>query len=149
MYLRLQYTKCGVWGLKKHSITGCSTGIGRAIALECGRQGAKLILHHIGNSQSAEGMATLKTELHYLAQTSNVKVEAVDVAGDVRDPDMGQKCVFMLVSYPFCVLNMLQGSWTLLYRISASLMYAYITLGFASSSTSRQSRKAISIFTWM
>ncbi|KAF2008564.1 short-chain dehydrogenase/reductase SDR, partial [Aaosphaeria arxii CBS 175.79] len=76
------------------SITGSSSGIGRATAIECARHGARLVLHHIGDEQSRQDIKTLQ---HIISsdrsevQTSGQR--AVEIALDIRDVDAGQRLV--------------------------------------------------------
>ncbi|KAI5240350.1 hypothetical protein E4T42_08408 [Aureobasidium subglaciale] len=65
------------------AITGCGTGIGRATALECARQGARLILHHIGDTKSSDDISSLQDEMTRL----NKSARTISVAADVRDPE--------------------------------------------------------------
>jgi len=45
------------------AITGSSSGIGRATAIACAKQGANIFLHHINTSTAAEDISTLRAEL--------------------------------------------------------------------------------------
>lgn len=74
------------------SITGSSSGIGRATAIECARNGAKLVLHHIGDTQSQQDITTLRDEIHRLNKDLGFGGEprTADVAADIRDPRAGQ-----------------------------------------------------------
>ena len=57
-------------------VTGASRGIGRAIALELGRAGADVVVHHRANPQLAEGVR---------ADLVRLGVDARAVAGDVAN----------------------------------------------------------------
>ncbi|HET6423122.1 MAG TPA: SDR family oxidoreductase [Planctomycetaceae bacterium] len=59
------------------AITGASTGIGRAIAEECARAGANLVVHYHASTHDAENMAATARELG---------VDAIVRQCDVRDP---------------------------------------------------------------
>ncbi|KAM5345666.1 hypothetical protein ACJ41O_011527 [Fusarium nematophilum] len=76
-------------------ITGCSTGIGRAIALESARHGAKLVLHHIGDAQSKQDITTLRAEI---GAVRGSPANDIDIAVDVTDPEAGKKIVDAAVS---------------------------------------------------
>ncbi|KAH7123159.1 hypothetical protein EDB81DRAFT_913314 [Dactylonectria macrodidyma] len=78
-------------------ITGCSTGIGRAIAIESARHGAKLVLHHIGDAQSEKDIQTLKTEIAAIRGAEQT-VNTAEIAVDVTDPEAGKKIVDAAVS---------------------------------------------------
>lgn len=58
-------------------ISGASSGIGRAAALACYREGAKLVLHHIGTAQSGREVDAMSNELDGKRVTF--------VGGDIRE----------------------------------------------------------------
>jgi len=58
-------------------VTGSSRGIGRAVALELGRAGSDVVLHHRANPAKADAVRTELTKLG---------VQARIVSGDVADP---------------------------------------------------------------
>ncbi|KAH8762361.1 short-chain dehydrogenase/reductase SDR [Hyaloscypha finlandica] len=86
------------------AITGCSSGIGRATALECARHGARIVLHHIGNTQSEGDIATLKSELDTIYTETNISSHYgkgqryIAVGADTTDPGAGQSIVQAAVS---------------------------------------------------
>lgn len=80
-------------------VTGSSRGIGRAIALELGRQGAHLIINHRRNSTRTQAEAVAH-ELHNLGRRTLV------VKADVADPqDVAQ--LFSLIQSEFGKLDIL------------------------------------------
>ncbi|THX47239.1 hypothetical protein D6D06_09714 [Aureobasidium pullulans] len=76
------------------AITGCGTGIGRAIALECARQGARLVLHHIGDAKSSDDISSLQREIGSFHGSNGT----ASVTADVSDPDAGQRIVDAAIS---------------------------------------------------
>ena len=78
------------------SITGCSSGIGRATALECARHGARIVLHHIGNSQSEGDITSLKSELDTIYSETDISsrygqgARYVAISVDTTDLGAGQ-----------------------------------------------------------
>lgn len=62
-------------------VTGASSGIGRALALELARQGARLVL----TSRRTEFLEELKKEIRELVAEAHV------VAGDIVEPDVRQR----------------------------------------------------------
>ncbi|WP_286789218.1 MULTISPECIES: SDR family NAD(P)-dependent oxidoreductase [unclassified Pseudomonas] len=68
-------------------ITGASRGIGRAIALECARQGGKVVIGHSGSDPSKPQVASLIQEIEQAGS------RAVDVGADAADPDTGSTLV--------------------------------------------------------
>ncbi|KAJ5647717.1 short-chain dehydrogenase/reductase SDR [Penicillium lividum] len=73
-------------------ITGSSSGIGRAVAMECARKGAKLFLHHLGTDETERDMQTLLTDLRSLSSNSPV-VFGGDLTEDRVPGDLIQKAV--------------------------------------------------------
>lgn len=67
------------------AVTGSSSGIGRAIARRCAQQGAAVVLHHLGTSQTQQDAESLKHSLGPVtmdrSQTSHLVVGA-DLTSD-------------------------------------------------------------------
>lgn len=63
------------------AITGSSSGIGRATAIACARQGASLALHHLGDSRAKVDIETLKDELRSI----NAGIKFVTHASDLTN----------------------------------------------------------------
>lgn len=72
---------------KRVIITGASRGIGRAVARECTRQGARVIIGHSGSAQGNAAAASLIEEI------AGFGGQAVDIGCDAADPDTGNKLV--------------------------------------------------------
>ncbi|RKR03351.1 L-rhamnose 1-dehydrogenase [Kushneria sinocarnis] len=68
-------------------VTGGSSGIGRAAALACARQGADIVIGHIGSDDSAAEVATLMDEIDEVGRQS------VAVGGDAADPETARRLV--------------------------------------------------------
>ncbi|KAH7142555.1 short-chain dehydrogenase/reductase SDR [Fusarium sp. MPI-SDFR-AT-0072] len=79
-------------------VTGCSSGIGRAIALECAQQEAKLVLHYLGDPQSSKDMESLRDELANISNQNAKSPQTVEVAVNVTQPDAGDQIVKAAVS---------------------------------------------------
>jgi NADP-dependent 3-hydroxy acid dehydrogenase YdfG len=67
-------------------ITGAASGIGRALALECGRQGARLLLADLNEP----GLAELSAQLHALGVTSHT--QRVDAGSESDIFALAQTC---------------------------------------------------------
>ncbi|KAF4956391.1 hypothetical protein FSARC_11593 [Fusarium sarcochroum] len=80
------------------AVTGCSSGIGRAIALECARQDAKLVLHYLGDAQSSKDMQSLRDELRQIQSQDAKSPQAVEIAANVALPDAGDQIVSAALS---------------------------------------------------
>ncbi|KAI1432704.1 NAD(P)-binding protein [Xylaria sp. CBS 124048] len=85
---------------KSAIITGGTTGIGRAITLAYIRQGANVIVNHLGRDQDAHHLASLIAEAEAMrpgtaaAATATATATAgslFPLAGDVSDPETGTK----------------------------------------------------------
>lgn len=74
-------------------ITGGSTGIGRAIALEYLRQGCDVVINHLDLARDAQLLDSLVAEASSL-RAADASVGQLDhLAGDVTDPATGQALV--------------------------------------------------------
>jgi NAD(P)-dependent dehydrogenase (short-subunit alcohol dehydrogenase family) len=67
---------------KKVLVTGSGTGLGREMALEFARQGAKVVLHY---SQSADGAKSALKEIH------SAGGKAIAIQADLREVDQAKK----------------------------------------------------------
>lgn len=68
-------------------ITGASRGIGRAAALECARQGARVVIGHSGSPQGREAADSLLQEIAALGG------QAIEVGADAADLNTGEELV--------------------------------------------------------
>ena len=71
------------------AITGSSSGIGRATAVACARQGASLTLHHFGDSKAEADIKTLEEELRSI----NTDIRLATHAADLTRPDAASTLV--------------------------------------------------------
>lgn len=67
------------------AVTGSSSGIGRAIALACASQGARLFLHRLNTPQASTDMEALQKELKSISEMDHVTFGA-----DVTQIDIGK-----------------------------------------------------------
>ncbi len=71
------------------AVTGSSSGIGRAIARRCAQQGATVVLHHLGTSQTQQDAESLKQSLGPVtmdeSQTSHLIVGADLISDSAAD----------------------------------------------------------------
>ncbi|WP_111895465.1 SDR family NAD(P)-dependent oxidoreductase [Acinetobacter sp. MB5] len=65
-------------------ITGASRGIGRAVALECAKHGAQVVIGHSGSATGQAAAASLIHEIKELGQ------DAIEVGGDAANLDTGK-----------------------------------------------------------
>jgi L-rhamnose 1-dehydrogenase len=80
---------------KTAAITGGTTGIGRAIALEYVRQGCNVAINHLGLERDEKHRASLLREVAAIkserteGQTGSNSGDLMEVPGDVTLPDTG------------------------------------------------------------
>ncbi|KAI0483917.1 short-chain dehydrogenase/reductase SDR [Xylariaceae sp. FL0804] len=81
---------------KTACITGGTTGIGRAIALEYLHQGANVAVNHLGLSRDEDqrrSMLDTAAEIRRQATDGEPAGQMIDLAGDITDPETGTKLV--------------------------------------------------------
>ncbi|KAK2612016.1 hypothetical protein QQS21_001981 [Conoideocrella luteorostrata] len=82
---------------KTAAITGGTTGIGRAIALEYLRQGAHVAVNHLGLSKDESSLQSLYEQADRIRKGTPPGApptgELLDLAGDVTDPETGKDLV--------------------------------------------------------
>lgn len=86
----------GLLADKTAVITGGTTGIGRAICLEYLRQGASVVVNHLGLESDQPHLDSLVAEAAALAPGSG---RLAHQAGDVRDPATAQRLVALAVEH--------------------------------------------------
>jgi L-rhamnose 1-dehydrogenase len=79
---------------KAVAITGAATGIGRATALACAKQGASLLLHHLGDARSTTAIKSLRSEI----QSINPSISVADYGADITDPSAPDSLVASAVN---------------------------------------------------
>jgi len=72
-------------------VTGGSRGIGRAIALECARQGADVLVNYWGSNDASYGRHSAAAEVIDAVKTMGRR--AIAVEADVASPSTGQRLV--------------------------------------------------------
>src|SRR5882672_7875806 len=72
-------------------VTGGSRGIGRAIAIECARHGADVVVNYWGNNDASHGRHAAAEEV--AAEIFGLGQRAIWVEADVGEPATGQKLV--------------------------------------------------------
>ncbi|KAJ5180517.1 hypothetical protein N7492_003727 [Penicillium capsulatum] len=77
---------------KVAAITGGLTGIGRAIALEYLRHGAKVAISHLGGPTEDELVASMRRDVNEIEAGAD-KTRFITVSGDISQPETGQNFV--------------------------------------------------------
>ncbi|KAI9055610.1 hypothetical protein LZ554_000555 [Drepanopeziza brunnea f. sp. 'monogermtubi'] len=78
---------------KTAAITGGTTGIGRAIALEFLRQGSNVAINHLNLPSDSHHKATLLAEAAAIGEKDEKAGRLIEVEGDVSKPETGKLLV--------------------------------------------------------
>jgi L-rhamnose 1-dehydrogenase len=78
---------------KTAAITGGTTGIGRAIALEYIRQGCNVAINHLDLPSDAHHKASIVSEAAALKEKDEKAGRLIEVAGDISKPETGKELV--------------------------------------------------------
>ena len=78
---------------KSAAITGGTTGIGRAIALEYVRQGCNVAINHLNLPSDSHHKASLLEEAAAIKQKDEKAGRLIEVEGDVTKPETGKNLV--------------------------------------------------------
>ncbi|KAL2687511.1 hypothetical protein Neosp_005072 [[Neocosmospora] mangrovei] len=84
---------------KSAIITGGTTGIGRAICLEFLRQGANVVVNHLGLEKDQKHLDSLIAEADAIRKTTPTAGRLAHQEGDVRNPDTATNLVKMAVEH--------------------------------------------------
>lgn len=95
-------------------ITGSSSGIGRACALEAARQGARGIgLHYLGDNKTYTDVSTLQSEISNLQYPEGrEKTKTIILSGDISIPETSERCVKACVQ----AFDRIGAAWTCIER---------------------------------
>ena len=83
---------------KTAAITGGTTGIGRAIALEFVRQGCNVAVNHLDLPSDLQHKSSLLAEAAAIRERDDKAGRLIEVAGDVSKPETGKTLVEAAVS---------------------------------------------------
>ena len=78
---------------KSAAITGGTTGIGRAIALEYIRQGCNVAINHLNLPSDSHHKASLLQEAAAIKEKDEKAGKLIEVEGDVTNPETGKNLV--------------------------------------------------------
>lgn len=78
---------------KTAAITGGTTGIGRAIALEYIRQGCNVAINHLNLPSDSHHKASILEEAAAIKAKDEKAGKLIEVEGDVTKPETGKKLV--------------------------------------------------------
>jgi L-rhamnose 1-dehydrogenase len=82
---------------KTAAITGGTTGIGRAIALEYIRQGCNVAINHLNLPSDSHHKASLLAEAASINENDEKAGRLIEVEGDVAKPETGKNLVEVAV----------------------------------------------------
>ncbi|OLN86319.1 L-rhamnose-1-dehydrogenase 2 [Colletotrichum chlorophyti] len=80
-------------------ITGGTTGIGRAIALEYLKQGANVVVNHLGLDRDEPHLQSLVAEAASIKEKNSDAGRLAHQVGDVREPETAAKLVALAVEH--------------------------------------------------
>ncbi|KAH7149719.1 hypothetical protein B0J13DRAFT_313374 [Dactylonectria estremocensis] len=89
----------GILAGKSAIITGGTTGIGRAICIEYLRQGADVVVNHLGLDRDQKHLDSLIAEAAALRKEQPTAGRLAHQQGDVRDPDTAANLVAVAVKH--------------------------------------------------
>lgn len=78
---------------KNAAITGATTGIGRAIALEYLRQGCNVAVNHLDLSTDSHHKLSLVEEAAAIKKEDPLAGSLIDIPGDVSKPETGKELI--------------------------------------------------------
>ena len=78
---------------KVAAITGGTTGIGRAIALEYVRQGCDVAINHLNLPSDSHHKASILSEAMALKEKDEKAGRLIEVEGDISKPETGKNLV--------------------------------------------------------
>jgi L-rhamnose 1-dehydrogenase len=78
---------------KTAAITGGTTGIGRAIALEYIRQGCNVAVNHLDLPSDTHHKESLVSEAKAVKEGDEKAGRLIDIAGDISNPETGANLV--------------------------------------------------------
>lgn len=78
---------------KTAAITGGTTGIGRAIALEYVRQGCNVAINHLNLPSDAHHKESILAEAKALKEKDEQAGQLIEVEGDISKPETGKDLV--------------------------------------------------------
>lgn len=84
------------WGIlkgKTAAITGGTTGIGRAIAIEYIRQGCNVAINHLGLQKDESLRHSLLQEVESLQKQGKGAGSVLEIAGDVTVPETSESLI--------------------------------------------------------
>lgn len=118
---------------KSAIITGGTTGIGRAICLEFIRQGANVVVNHLGLDKDQQHLDSLEAEVQAIREEfPSVVGRLSHQPGDVREPETAEKLVKMAVEHSgtkrldICVSNAGICTFADFLTLSADLLHATV-----------------------
>ncbi|RKF53851.1 L-rhamnose-1-dehydrogenase [Golovinomyces cichoracearum] len=82
---------------KTAAITGATTGIGRAIALEYVRQGCNVVVNHLGLPSDLCHKTSLLSEATAIKDRYHQAGRLIEIAGDISKPDTGTELINVAV----------------------------------------------------
>lgn len=115
------------------AITGASSGIGRATAIACASQGARLLLHHLDTPEASRDAESVLEELRTVSPDSKHHLFAADITKDGTATELVQESVSKHGRLDSLVNNAGICTFSPYQDVSRSLLERHMSVNFTAA----------------